>query len=132
MERLTVTGFTSWGTDVSYQTPVPALHVAPTTNDRDSTGNVMGFSFSNPVFVGPPLGTIGNGVLAPGETSALMVIQTNAPSFQPTVANVIDGSVTSLSSYAPAATIPEPATVTLALIGGVGLMLVARRSRVDG
>lgn len=129
MERLTVTRYAGWGTDVSYQTPVPAGHLAPTTNDRDATGDVMGFSFSNPVFVGPPLGTIGNGVLSAGKTSALLVIQTNAPSYQPTIANVIDGSVTALNSYAPATSIPEPATMGLALMGAVGVALAMRRTR---
>jgi len=121
IERLTVVGYAGWGTDVSYQTPVPALHLPPPTNDRDATGNVMGFSFSNPVNVGPPLGFVGNGVLAAGDTSALIVIQTNAPSFQPTIENVIDGSVTALNSYGPATSIPEPSTLVLAGLGALGL-----------
>ena len=90
IERLTVDGYTGWGTDVSYQTPVPPGDIPPTFNDRDASGNVMGFTFQNPVPL-PGGGFLGNGVLAPGDTAALMVIQTNAQSFQPTIANVIDG-----------------------------------------
>jgi len=126
IERLTVDGYTGWGTDVSYQTPVPPGNVPPTFNDRDATGNVMGFTFQNPVVI-PGVGVIGNGVLAPGDTAALMVIQTNAPSFQPTIANVIDGAVTAMSSYAPAAVIPEPSTLVLAALGALGLAVAGRR-----
>src|SRR5262245_3880011 len=79
LERMTNLNFTGFLTDVSYQTP--AVGVAPTSVDRDASGSTVGWSFS-------PLGA---GVIQPGASSALVVIQTNAQFFAPVNANVIDG-----------------------------------------
>ena len=119
--RFTVSGFEGWLTDVSFQ--VPTTGVQPTFQDRDTTGDVIGFDFVAPLPVVPP---IGSGKLSPGQTSALMVIQTNAPSFTPALAHVIDGFAVEVSSFAP---IPEPLTVLglLASAGGIGAYIRRRQ-----
>jgi hypothetical protein len=113
--RLTASGYAGFLIDSSFQTPLAGLQ--PTLNDRSlGLGDVVGFSF-----IGGPLGL---GTLLPGQTSALLVVQTNAPDYVPSFVSVIDGGVTSVSSFAPA--IPEPATMGLL---GLGLMTVVLRHK---
>jgi hypothetical protein len=110
--RMTIDDFTGFTTDASFQTPAGGL--APSSADR-LLAHVVGFSF-----LGAPVGL---GALAPGTTSAVLVVQTNAPAFVPRFASVIDGGqVPDVLSFGPA--IPEPASLgLLALVGG----LLARR-----
>ena len=93
--------------------------VAPVTADRNSGGNVVGFSFNPP----------DSAKIAPGQTSNVLVVSTNAVTFKAGTANIIDGSVASVATFAPA-TVPEPATTGLI---GIGLLFVGvvgfRRNR---
>ena len=109
--RFTVRDWTGFSTDASFQ--IPASGVQPTNIDR-ITADVVGFSYLNP--------PIGFGPIAPGANSALMVVQTNATTCVPAIANVIDGAVATVNTYGPA---PEPST--LALLGLAGLALARRR-----
>jgi hypothetical protein len=104
IERMTNLDFTGFLTDVSFQTP--AAGVVPTSVDRDGSGSTIGWSFS-------PLGA---GVIPIGGSSALVVIQTNAPFFVPINANIIDGSVAIAPSFGPSA-VPEPASLALLCLG---------------
>lgn len=110
--RLAVSNFDSFQTDASFN---PASGVPPTFISRSLDGEVMGFSFIAPA-------------LDAGQTASLLVVQTNATAFQSTTAFLINGTTASVSSLAPiAATVPEPSTIALALLGG--LILVVRRFR---
>ena len=88
---------------------------------------MVGFNYPTPV----PQILISNGSIGPGQTSSLMVIQTNAVNFSGTLASVIDGSVTMVASLAPAPIIPEPGSIVLAALiwawPGSGLLAKRRR-----
>jgi hypothetical protein len=109
--RLTVTNYATFGIDGSYQLPLTGL--PPTLMDRTSA-DVVGFSF---------LG-VGSGQLFPGNTSALLVLQTNASLYTTTSASIIDSGAITVPTLGPA--VPEPASLgALALAAG---MLIRRRS----
>jgi hypothetical protein len=110
--------FSTFLTDVSYQPGGGIL--PPTSTDRSvGAGATVGWSFT-----GVPLGL---GKLAPGQTSAPLVIQTNAPGFESIPANVIDGSVLQAISSGPVPSdiVPEPGCITALVLAG-GLMLRRR------
>jgi hypothetical protein len=111
IDRITINDYDTFAVDASYQSPTAGF--LPTLVDRDLTGDVMGFSFLNLP------GHLGHGPLPPGFTSALMVLQTNAQFYKPTLASVIDGSVASVASFAP--NVPEPSSIVLAGLGLLGL-----------
>lgn len=115
--RFTVNDYGGFLVDANYQSPTASQ--LPTLFDRSAgLGDTIGQSFIAPIAALPGFG---KGVLAPGSTSALFVIQTDALAYQPTIANVIDGSIASVASYAPVPVIPEPSSVALATIGFVAL-----------
>ncbi len=118
IERITVSSFTGFQTDVSYQVPTAA--VAPSLMNRTANSSVVGFSY-----VGAPLGA---GVIVPGGASALMVVQTDAPinQFILSTASVINGSVATVDAFAPLPNIPEPGS--LGLLGCAALLTIRRRS----
>lgn len=103
--RMTVNGFLGSLTDMSYLNASGTI--APTLNDRDASGNVVGFRY-----VGAP---IGPGTIAPGALTDLMVVQTDSLVYGNNLAIVIDGSVATVDSFAPRA-IPEPVSAGAALL----------------
>lgn len=117
--RLTVGEFLGFATDGSYQ--VPAGGVAPASIDRNVSGDVVGFNF-----VPTPVDPL-TGFLAPGASSALLVVQTDAKAYAPSLANLIDGGVTSVSSLGPA--VPEPSTIALVVGSLVSLGVYRLRRR---
>ena len=119
ISRVTVDSFTGFMTDVSYQTPAPGGSVLPSLVDR-STADVVGFSFLPTAVSGA------FGVLSPGTSSSLLVVQTDATTFASTSAFVIDGATVNVSSFAP---IPEPGSFCLAALGVICLMAYACRRR---
>src|ERR1035438_9113278 len=75
----------------------------PSTIDRSLFGPVISFNYSTDEIV-------------PGETTPLLVIETNALHFTTGFASVQDGTAGYGFAYAPASPVPEPSS--LALIGG--------------
>ncbi len=118
IDRLTVNDYAGFLVDASFQ--VPAAGLPPTLQSRSGSGDVVGFTF-----VGAPLGP---GVLIPGTGSALLVVQTNAMFFAPTLASVINGQVTTVGSLAPSL-VPEPCSLVLAGFGIAAAALLQLRGR---
>jgi hypothetical protein len=115
LHRLTVSSFETFLTDVSIQ----AGGVPPTLADR-STPDVVGFSF---------LDGLGQGPIRAGGQSSLLVVETNSRVWTGSTASVIDGSTATVATYAPFPAIPEPSTCALGILGALGLIGVARRTR---
>jgi len=120
IERITDTSFQGFQTDVGVATDFSCTglgpNIAPGTVDRSLNGSVVGFNFgvSNP--------------LAPGDCTSALVIETDATSFSTGTLNVIDGSVASVTTFAPVASTPEPSSIALVLIGLAGFAGLRRRS----
>jgi hypothetical protein len=118
INRLTVNSFAGFATNAVYSNASGVL--APGYIDRSiGTGETIGFSFAE-----IPLGF---GSLQPTDTSDLLIVYTNASSFAATLASVIDGSVAQVPSFAPTSVIPEPGTMLLATLGGLGLFVLGKR-----
>lgn len=116
--RLTINDFTGFLTDASYG--LPNSGTFPISFDRFNASTV-GVSFNS--FL-----TFGDGPIAPGDTSALIVIQTNSPIYTTTTASVINGSTGSALAFAP---IPEP---SICVAAGLGLLFAGwsvRRRRAQ-
>ena len=120
INRFSVNGYDGFSVDSSYQTPIPAGTVAPAYTDRETNGSSVGFSF-----VSAPVGA---GTLGPSSTSSTLVLQTNATTFLPSLASVLDGFPAVVGTFAP---IPEPSTIMLAAVGlaFVGYRLSRRSQR---
>ena len=116
--RITLASFGSFLTDVGYTTGKGGNPggVIPSTVDRSGNGSVVGFNFSTLTGVGPG-----------GQTQELE-IETNAKSFTTGSIQMIDSSVASVQGFAPSS-VPEPGSISLALLGGALLGIVGRRRR---
>ncbi len=116
VERLSITGFNGFTTDVDWMNDQSGTQ-ASTFADRSNDGSKVSFNFTP-----SPLGA---GTIAPGAISRWVVIKTNATQFQPGTTNVIDGGVATVVTYAQ---VPEPASL-LALGVGAASLLARRRRR---
>ena len=98
----------------------------PVQADRDFEGLVVGFNFTGP---GQPLGTRIN----PGETSRILVIRTNATEYGPGLSFVINGVIAGATTFAPAAAVPEPASLALlsSAFAAAGYLARRRKSKKD-
>jgi hypothetical protein len=116
LERVTGAGYDSFSTDAGYN--ASGSQVVPTSADRSSNGNVVGFNFISP---GTNIGV--------GQSSALLIVNTNATSFSINSMSLQDGVAANASGYSPSAAIPEPSSAIL--MGGslalLGLGAYARR-----
>jgi len=123
IERLSMTSFTGFTTDVGYRTtalaPFTAGAQAPLHADRSASGQTVGFFFTSSNQAGPYL-------VDPGESSRTLVIRTNATQFFTGNTAIIDGFAANAPSFAPSA-IPEPAS--LAGLATIALGAITRRRR---
>jgi hypothetical protein len=127
--RLTATSFSSQVNDVStgYRVDGSSLSgttfqdgmVPPVTGDLNADGTVVGFSFQPP----------DSAKVAPGMTSNVLVVSTNATSFTQGNVSVIDGGTATVLGYqpTPSSTTPEP--TSFLLLGG-GLLALSGLSRL--
>ena len=126
--RVTTTNFTGYLTDVGFATSGSSLPggifvngiVAPGLVDRN-TASTVGFGFAV-----PPLFAL----IGPGQASTVLIIQTNATSFQLGNANVIDGQAISTDAFGPAGgtpPVPEPSSIILMGCGLAGMVRVIRK-----
>ena len=130
--RVTATDFTPVLTDLGYTRSGASEPgglfvngtVAPISDDRNFTGDTIGWNFQS------------SNLVAPGATSDVIEVQTNAMNFANGFTFVVDGGVTQGPSFAPPPPVvqtPELQWVAGAAVLGAGLaavVLTRRRGRV--
>jgi hypothetical protein len=116
IERVTGFNFSGFSTDATYLLTTGSDQ-APSGFTRNGSGSVVGFDFDPPAVS-----------FDPGESTAMVVIRTNAVGYTAGSINIIDGSSTSVPGFAP---IPEPAAIGLLALGA-GALLLRRRRRCRG
>jgi hypothetical protein len=133
MEHISVTGFSGFTTDAGFCSnlgggqPDPCGNPLGGANGTLAPSNITRSSASTVDFSFLAAG------IAPGVTTYDLVVKTNATRYGLVgMANVIDGGVASMTTFAPTTATPEPASTGLLLGGlaGVGLF-VARRFRIQ-
>jgi hypothetical protein len=111
LERVTGSGYISaFLTDAGYNQS--DAQVIPASASR-SAPDIVSFNFV------PPIGV--------GQTSALLIVNTNALAFTASTMTVQDGLTANLSGFSPA--VPEPSSVVMMGMGAVALCGVALRRR---
>ncbi len=108
--RVTAGNFAGFMTDVGDNGGANA----PDLVDRDTPGHTIGFSWAE------------TGGLVVGDTSDLLLIDTNASRFIPGTLAVINSQTSDLMGFQPSA-VPEPATWAMMLIGFAGLGVAGYR-----
>ncbi|MGA2591436.1 MAG: hypothetical protein ABSH32_16065 [Bryobacteraceae bacterium] len=106
--RITDTSFSTYLTDVGYSTGTGSVPggVYPVTVDRSSNGAVIGFNFELPAGI------------APGDSTEILEIETNATTYMPGSLQITDGGVATVVAFAPDAA-PEATTVSMMLMGAI-------------
>lgn len=108
--EMTIGSYGGVATDVSYN--AIAGDVLPSNFTRSGgVGSTVRFLFSN------------SGGIGPGDTSALIVVQTDAQNYAQASGGVIDSQTVNIATLAP---VPEPGIASL-LITGLGTFFVFRR-----
>ncbi|MGA3040854.1 MAG: PEP-CTERM sorting domain-containing protein [Bryobacteraceae bacterium] len=93
---------------------------SPQTADRYSDGSTIQFAFY------PPSSSTTE--IAPGESSDVEIVSTNATTYSAGFAAVIDSGTDTVAAFQPGS-VPEPATLGLMGLGLIGLASLRRRLR---
>lgn len=102
IERITASSFGSFSTDVGYHQQTAAQVIPPSAN-RSANGAIIGFDYTTtPILI--------------GQTTALLIVNTNAAHFMQGTLTAQDGLTVSLSGFSPTL-VPEPGTMGAALTG---------------
>lgn len=114
--RISLQGFAGLLTDASYQSTSPG--VAPGLVDRSTSSDVVGYYFL------PYVGDSRADFMEPGDTSVLMVVQTNSTTYAPSTASLINGGQLTIDALAPQAPppVPEPASLCVLALGAMGFL----------
>ena len=127
--RTTAINFTGFMTDVGF-TPLGSSlgagfvngTVIPISVDRSGSGDSIGFSFTPPI----------SAAINPGQTSTVLVIETNATNFTSGFYNLIDGGVTTVAAFEPAAArVPEGSALSMLGISGIAVLGAMKRKFVS-
>jgi hypothetical protein len=106
LERFTAFAFDGFRVDVGYEANSGAN--VPLSVDRSTSGAVIGFDYT------------GADNLLPGQSTALLVIETNAASYTDGFVTAQDGTSGSGPAFAPAPTVPEPSSLGML---GTGILI---------
>lgn len=112
ISRATMTDFGAFTTWVAQDLINSFGPQKATSADRSIPGGTIGFEFLN--------GPLGLGSIAPGESSTVLWIHTNATAYRDGTVSVINGGVDSVLSFAPV--VPEPASLATLAIGAAALL----------
>ena len=107
--RLIDESFGQFTTDVTYDRLAPD-EIAPTKATRSSSGNDLQFYFPDAAGVHP------------GQTSALVIIQTNATAFVSGESSLRDSYTANLTTFEPS-TVPEPSSIMVLGACAAGLLM---------
>jgi hypothetical protein len=102
---------------VGGSTLVPGTGTDPVNVDRSANARTVGFQFQSigsPTPIQPPGGPPGSNM------SAILVVKTDAKSYQNGQIAVIDGTTVNIGALGPAAPLPATASMGLGLFGVIG------------
>ena len=109
--EVTIGSYGGFVTDVSYDATGSEILPSNFTRSASGNGNTVRFLWSN------------DGGIGPGDTSALIVVQTAAHNFTSAQGGVIDSQTVNIATLAP---VPEPGTTSLLMVG-LGAFYAFRR-----
>lgn len=120
LARESDTSFTGFATQTAYRIDGGGLAgalfqnagVIPVSADRDSTANVVGFSFTPP----------SSGKVIAGTFSSVLVISTDATNFTAGNASLLDGGGITLGAFQPAPSTPV-GTIKVCKVAGAGVAI---------